>query len=288
MPLNTANIGRATDYFEHDVDARWLMAYAASLNDLNPKYMDTTAGPVCAHPLFPVCLEWPSILATRSLLGDDLSDAESARGVHAAHDLHIIKPIRSGTTLRTKATLIGVERIKPGAGYTLRLDTIDETGDLVCQTFQFGIYRDVAVTGTETAAIAAPELPPLQPINQASTDIPVAAGCAHTYTECARIWNPIHTDRQFAQDAGLADIILHGTATMALAVSQLVEQFTQGQPHRVTRIGGRFAAMVFMPTTLKLQSSNISAQPDGSQVVSYNVVTAENTSAISRGFFVFK
>ena len=67
----------------------------------------------------PVCLEWPSILATRSLLGDDLSDAESA-SVHAAHDLHIIKPIRSGTTLRTKATLIGVG-IKPGAGYTLRL-----------------------------------------------------------------------------------------------------------------------------------------------------------------------
>jgi len=116
----------------------------------------------------------------------------------------------------------------------------------------------------------------------------VGAGCAHTYTECARIWNPIHTDRQFAQNAGLADIILHGTATMALAVSQLVEQFTQGQPHRVTRIGGRFAAMVFMPSTLKLQSSNISAQPDGSQMVSYNVVTAENTSAISHGFFVFK
>ena len=75
---------------------------------------------------------------------------------------------------------------------------------------------------------------------------------------------------------------------MALAVSQLVEQFTQGQPHRVTRIGGRFAAMVFMPSTLKLQSSNISTQPDGSQVVSYNVITAESTSAISHGFFVFK
>ncbi|MEC8807540.1 MAG: hypothetical protein VXX21_00680, partial [Pseudomonadota bacterium] len=59
-------------------------------------------------------------------------------------------------------------------------------------------------------------------------------------------------------------------------------------PHRVTRIGGRFAAMVFMPSTLKLQSSYISAQPDGSQVVSYNVATAENKSAISRGFFVFK
>ncbi|MGB0997935.1 MAG: MaoC/PaaZ C-terminal domain-containing protein [Pseudomonadales bacterium] len=288
MPLNTANIGRATDYFAHDVDARWLMAYAASLNDLNPEYMDTTAGCVRAHPLFPVCLEWPTILATRALLGEDLSDDESARGVHAAHDLHIYKPIRSNSTLRTRATLVSVDSIKPGAGYTLRLDTIDETEDLVCQTFQFGIYRGVAVTGTETTTITAPELPAPQPLNKASTDIPVAAGTAHTYTECARIWNPIHTDRQFAQNAGLPDIILHGTATMALAVSQLVEQFTQGQPHRVTRIGGRFAAMVFMPSTLKLQTSNISAQPDGSQLVSYNVITAENTSAISHGFFVYK
>ena len=54
MPLNTANIGRATDYFAHDVDARWLMAYAASLNDLNPEYMDTTAG--CARPSAVPCL----------------------------------------------------------------------------------------------------------------------------------------------------------------------------------------------------------------------------------------
>ena len=113
-----------------------------------------------------------------------------ALGVYMPLTTYIfIKPIRSNSTLRTKATLVGVERIKPGAGYTLRLDTIDETEDLVCQTFQFGIYRGVAVTGTETTTITAPELPPPQPLNKASTDIPVAAGTAHTYTECARIWN---------------------------------------------------------------------------------------------------
>ena len=44
MPLNTASVGRATDFIEHEVDARWLMAYAASLGDLNPNYMDTAAG----------------------------------------------------------------------------------------------------------------------------------------------------------------------------------------------------------------------------------------------------
>ena len=288
MPLNTENIGLSTDFFEHRVDARWLMAYAASLNDHNPLYFDTTAGPVIAHPLFPVCLEWPSILATRALTGADLTNTESARGVHAAHDLHMFKPIQSETTLRTRATLIGVESIKPGAGYTLRLDTIDQAEDLVCQTYQYGIYRDVAVTGKTTEAISTPELPLVQPLNDEIINIPVAAGMAHTYTECARIWNPIHTDQQFAQNAGLTNIILHGTATMALALSQLVERYTRDQPQRVIRTGGRFAAMVPMPTTLKLRVSDVSEQSDGIQTLSYQVFNAEDAPAISHGFFVFQ
>ena len=156
MPLNTASVGRATDFIEHEVDARWLMAYAASLGDLNPNYMDTAAGTVCAHPVFPVCLEWPPILATRALLGDQLTNDESARGVHAGHDLHIFRPILAGSKLRTKATLIGVESIKPGAGYTLRLDTVDAAENLVCQTFQYGIYRGVSVEGDAKASAAAP------------------------------------------------------------------------------------------------------------------------------------
>jgi acyl dehydratase len=149
------------------------MAYAASLNDQNPLYFDTTAGSVMAHPLFPVCLEWPSILATRGLTGTELTSAESARGVHAAHDLHMFKPIQSETTLRTRATLIGVESIKPGAGYTLRLDTIDEAEDLVCQTYQYGIYRDVAVTGNKPQATPTPKLPVVKPLNDEVINIPV-------------------------------------------------------------------------------------------------------------------
>ena len=41
MPLSTQTIGTQTQTFEHQVDARWLMAYAASLSDLNPYYMNT-------------------------------------------------------------------------------------------------------------------------------------------------------------------------------------------------------------------------------------------------------
>ena len=288
MPLDTVNIGRSTDYFEHIVDARWLMAYAAGLNDLNPAYMDTTAGAVHAHPIFPVCLEWPAILATRALLGENLSDAESARGVHAAHDLHLLRPIKAGTRLRTRATLIAIEQIKPGAGYTLRLDTIDDVEQLVCQTYQFGIYRDVPVIGATPPITEQPALPATQPLDGTSTRIAVAAGSAHRYTECARIWNPIHTDRQFAQNAGLPDIILHGTATMALAVTELTNRFVAGDSQRVVRTGGRFAAMVLMPSILELNTSAVYQQDDGTQLVSFAVTNADAALAINHGFFVFR
>ena len=83
------------------------------------------------------------------------------------------------------------------------------------------------------------------------------SGAAHVYTECARIFNPIHTDRAVALAAGLPDIILHGTATLALAVSELIKGFADGNPARVKRLGGRFSAMVLMPGMLSLRAQRV-------------------------------
>lgn len=298
MPLNATMVGACTPEFSHEVDARWLMAYAAGLHDLNPRYLDTQAARVIAHPVFPVCLEWPVILAARQLRGyETTTPAERARGVHAAHDLHLFRPIGAGERLTTTATIIGLQAIKPGAPQTIRLDTRDERGELVCQTFQLGISRGVPVIGEaawleqppalpiEVPASArgamsasAPGQPPVEPIA-----IPVPAGLAHVYTECARIWNPIHTDREVALGAGLPDIILHGTATLALAVTRLVDTCLGGDPTRVRRLGGRFAAMVLMPSTLSLR---IESRRDG--VVGFSLLTEDGQPAISHGFLCFE
>ncbi len=111
-------------------------------------------------------------------------------------------------------------------------------------------------------------------------DIDVPAGTAHTYTECARIWNPIHTDRAVALSAGLPDIILHGTATLALAVSHIVDEFAGGEPAKVSRLGGRFSAMVLMPSTIRLQAQR------NDDTVFYQVITEDGQVAISNGFVV--
>ena len=283
MPLSTEMVGQQTLPLEHQVDARWLMAYAASLNDPLDCYMDTTAGPVVAHPVFPVCPEWPVILKVREMAGGQtLSPAEAARGVHAAHDLHIFKPIEAGDIIQTTATMIGINQIKPGAAYTLRLDTHDtESGELLAQTYQLGIYRGVDVTGDNRNLETPPALPSFSALDNGRVKkIDVNAGAAHIYTECARIWNPIHTDRKVAIDAGLPDIILHGTATLALAVSSLVNEYAGGEPRRVKRLGGRFAAMVLLPSQIIVVSDI------NDKNVSFRVQNAQGDLAISNGYMV--
>src|SRR6185436_18718946 len=107
MPLASDTVGVSGDALRSEIDARWTMAYAAGLGDARPQYLDTRArADVLAHPLFPVCFEWPAFLSTRHLpIRDTLSSEERLRGVHASHDLLLHRPLRAGVELETRATI---------------------------------------------------------------------------------------------------------------------------------------------------------------------------------------
>lgn len=287
MPLSTAIVGQKTQAFEHIVDARWIMAYAAGLGDLNPRMMDTAAhAPVIAHPLFPVCVEWPVVLASARLPGSESATMEErARGVHAAHDLHVHRPIKDGDVLTTIAEVVGLEERKPGASQMTKLTTVDAHGAPVSTTWQLGITRGVGVSGEPKWTATPPALPTDEgtaPCDR-SISIPVVAGLGQIYTECARIWNPIHSDKAYAIAAGLPGIILHGTATMALAVTGIVNSFVGGDVGRVTRIGGRFSAMVPVPDTLTLE-----VYRKGPDSVRFRVRNGAGQEAISQGFLFWR
>ena len=68
-------LGAETEPVSQLVDARWLMAYAAGLGETAERFYDTPAptGPV-AHPLFPVCYEWPPLVSLRErVIGGELA-----------------------------------------------------------------------------------------------------------------------------------------------------------------------------------------------------------------------
>lgn len=278
----------------HEVDERWTMAYAAGLGDHLEAYLDTTrAGGVVAHPLFAVCPEWPVIVGSRDRsIEAGVTADEVATGVHATHDLTVHRLVRPGDRLMTSMSIVGVVDKSPGAITTTRLVTVDQHERPVATTTQHAIYLGVPAVGDP---VVDPDPPP--PLPGASrvgdpieVQVPLSAGAAHVYTECARIWNPIHTDPAVARHAGLPGIILHGTANLAHGVSAVIAQFAPGRPERVQRIAGRFAAMVSLPSTLTVRMWAPEPQPLESDAqtsaVAFEVLNDQGETAVRDGLLV--
>ncbi len=287
MPLSSESVGVSGEPIQSSVDARWTMAYAAGLGDARAQYMDTRARPdVLAHPLFPVCFEWPAFLSTRHLpVGEQLSSEERVRGVHASHDLVLHRPLRAGVELESRATVSRVERRPAGAFQVVRLETRERGGQPVCTTWYGSLFRGVEVLGDDRALGDEPPAPSAIPAEAKpleEIEIPLAATAAHVYTECARIWNPIHSDASVAARAGLPGIILHGTATLALAVTAVVDRALGGDPERVARIAGRFTAMVPLPSSLRVRIF----APDADGSIRFEVRNAAGETALRNGLVV--
>lgn len=289
MAIPTSLVGLRVESMEHEVDARWTMAYAASLRDHAEVYLDTTrADGVVAHPVFAVCPEWPVIVSSRAASeAAGVSPAEVLTSVHATHDTVIHRLIRPGDVLTTSLEFVGLVQKKPGAMSSIRLHTVDADGLPVATTTQNGIYLGCAVDGDD---VPDPDPPTALTVERVGAPqvrtIAIYAGDAHTYTECARIWNPIHTDRAVALASRLPDIILHGTANLAHGVSTVIEQQADGDPHAVRRIVGRFAAMVRMPSTMTVNVWPKVELGDAQWAVPFEVVNGEGEAAVRDGLVV--
>jgi acyl dehydratase len=248
LRLPSSTLGAAAGPREQTIDARWLMAYAAALGETHARYFDTevASGPA-AHPLFSVCYEWPLAVELRERA---IGEAISQFSVHATHDVVIHRPPRAGDRLSTSARIVDVRPVKAGSLVVGRYDSVDAAGAPVTTTHYGSIYRGVDCDGQ-----AMPPAPAAAEPGALRWQEPLSIGgqLAHVYTECARIWNPIHTDLAVARSAGLPGLILHGTATLALAVSRVVARELGGDPGRVRRVAARFTGMVPMPSVVTVR-----------------------------------
>lgn len=292
MPLESSFVGVTAGPTVTEIDARWAMAYAAGLGDTLPCYTDARLPQgIVTHPLFPVCFEYPAILEfQRKLHGSKLTKNEAVRGVHVTHDLIVHRLARPPESVTTRLVMAGIERRKPGAFQLLRMDTVGGDGTPICTTWMGVIYREVDVVGPDRPAADAPEVPVTDksaPAPHAEIKMPVSEVAAHVYTECARIWNPIHTDTAAAANAGLPGIVLHGTATLAMAVSRVIEAEAASDPQRVARVAGRFGAMVLIPSELVVRIIS-REKAEASENVFFEVLTGDGGRAIRDGVVVLR
>ena len=282
MPVLASAVGARLAPREVEVSARQLLAYAAGVGEIDPVYFDDARdGGIVAPPAFCVSLEWPVVRTPR---GDNVFGAapdELLRGVHASQDSIFHRLVRPGDKLRVGGTVVAIRATRAGALVLSKLSTVDaESGEPVVSSWYGSIFRGVEVEG-EVAALEVP--PPLRTVALdsgpvESVQLPIAREAPHVYSECADIWNPIHTERQVALAAGLPDIILHGTASWALAAREIVRRRCDGDPTRLARLHGRFSAMVIPGTKITLEIG-----ATGAGVVPFAVRNADGDPALAGG-----
>lgn len=261
MKISADIVGCEITPDRQEADLRWLMAYSAGLGERN-----------FPHPLFPVCYEWPATRQVRERAGLAPIDA---RLVHAQHDLLLYRMPRAGDILSVSGKVVAAIQRRPGVLVVFRFTTLDMDAEPVSTTDFSALYRDVVLDGGDrrVAEVSDPPAPSAKLPHVG--DIAIADTAAHVYTECARIWNPIHTDVAYAKAAGLPDIILHGTATLAYSISRVLSAF---QLQTIRRVRCRFAGMVTMPCTLHVHAARAGEE------IAFETRNERGAAVIERGW----
>ena len=239
---------------EMDLTPRALLGYAAALGATDDVYMDDLrSGGIIGLPPFIVVPEWKIVNGEGYRTAVGMDDAGMWACLHVQQDSVFFQPMRPGMRIATSGEICSVRRTRIGTHVATRLTTrCVRTNAQIAESWFSGIFLNRFPNGPDCAVEHPPELlkgtitAPPQPMLKVDRALP------HLYTEASAIWNPIHTERARAKQAGLADTLLHGTCTWAAAGRALIDLLADGDPTRLRRLGGRFAGQAPVGTDLFL------------------------------------
>ena len=262
--------------------SRFTMAYAAGINDANPAcFDDLREGGLNIHPGICFSLQWASRFRP-----DQKPNLRAAPyGVHASTDLRIYRPFKPGEAITTQGRLVQKRQVRPGVYFVDRYRMTASNGEQVAELDYNNITRGATLDGPDVIVEEEPSLPQFPDVTGEPlwrTEIPIGLHAGQQYTECARIYNPIHTEPSVARAAGLPDIILHGSATKAMSLSAVVNQCFEGNATRVTRLCGQLRGMVLMNSVITVECL-AEEVVDGEKRVFFRTLNQQGQLAISNG-----
>ena len=290
--ISTDRVGRRTIATTTELTTRRLLAFAAGIGEWAEASLaenarqqarrysdDLREGGLIGHPGLIESLMWNA----RHVPDDDTDPRAIPFGVHAMTDWRFNRPFREGDVITTQGEVISVRQIPPGVINTTRYSLRDSRGDEVAVIDTSGISRGLRTDGADRVEAESPPLPERVTEREPlwSKEVLVAPEAAHLYTECADIWNPIHTERGFARNAGLPDPILHGSYTFVISVRELLREFLDNDAERLRRVAGQFRAMAMPgePITVRVVGR------DGDALF-WETANAQGDSAIANGVLI--
>jgi len=182
------------------------------------------------------------------------------------------------------AAVVSLEQRTPGAYQVIRFDAHDADGRALWTSWMGTLFRGLGIDGLAVTLDAAEPIPAATEgsLSTCST-FDVTLTDAHIYGECARIWNPIHTDISVARQAGLDGVIFHGTAVLAKAVTQLSQRLGIEAPD-IHRIACRFASPARPGDALSVRFGEPQVTGTGTRVA-FEVTDSHGRAVLRDGLF---
>ncbi|MCW2295431.1 MaoC/PaaZ C-terminal domain-containing protein [Rhodococcus erythropolis] len=244
--------GQWTDPDELTVTREGIREYALATNDSNERHL---AGEI-AGPVFAVIPAWrtgfPLLLST-------LSPELQLRTLHGEQDITYHQPLVPGTTLHTRASLVGVRCSSSGTTITGRSVSRTPEGEPVLDQYTTLFVKGLQIP--ERGEIAPPRL---------STDsLPAEGITSHRdgldpdqtsrYSQASGDMEQIHLDPEVARAAGFPAVINHGNCTFAIAAHRVLNSACGGDVRRLRRLAVRFSRPVLLDDIIETHIGPISS-----------------------------
>ncbi len=212
-----------------------------------------------------------------------------ATQVHYDEHIQIHRLISPGDRLNINGQIAAILPHPGGTRIINRFDAFDKDDKPVFTEFIGGLLRGVQCMDDGRGK---ENLPPVSKMPSTGTPViwestvDIDPLQAFIYDGCSNIHFPIHTSIRFAQKVGLPTPIFQGSATLALAVTELVNQATNADPSRIESIACRFSDMVIPGSQIVVQLLMESQTDGGGRNLFFQVLNARGKKAISNGHIV--
>ena len=291
MKISSQFINTPLKEYKVQVDWRSIMNYAAAVNDDNPKYFnDESENGIVAHPMFPVAVTWPIMEHLSDYINsDNFPIRVFATVVHYYEHLKIYRLIRPNDEIKIQGKIIAILPHRAGTHVTLRLDATDKNNNLIFTEYNGGMLRGVKCVGDGEGEKSLPNRTILKTDDEPvwKQNVYIDKLRSFVYDGCTDIVFPIHTSKKFAHFVGLPDIILQGTATLAIAVKEIVNAESERDPNRVQEIACNFSSMVFLDSNISIEMKK-KKETGNSKEIFFEVYNHEKRKAIRNGYILLK
>jgi acyl dehydratase len=204
--------------------------------------------------------------------------------VHGEQDMRFHRPIVPGMVLRSKAAPIGIH-VKPnGTTVVVKVETRDDSGDLVVEQYMTSFFR-----GVSEGDGGGEEAPDHKLTAETKAGAPVAnvvqsldRDQTYRYAEASGDQMPIHLDDEVAKSVGLPGIIVHGLCTMAFTSVAAVQELCGGDSTRLRRLAVRFSRPV-LPGQEITTTFWAAGDADGNPVYGYETRNGDGAVVIKDG-----